>query len=151
MIALALIPYHAHRNRVRLGGRNNSRERCRKWGESITQRNGSLSSYERIWREEGLKVPQKQKKRRGLWLNNGSCIRLRAECPNHVWNYDFVEDRLRNGKKLRFLNIIDAYTRECLASIPRRSWRHQPVIEVLSGLFVLSRDPFDTREPNQYR
>ena len=103
---------------------------------------------ERIWREEGLKVPQKQPKRRRLWLNDGSCIRLRAEYPNHVWSYDFVEDRLRNGKKLRFLNIIDEYTRECLASIPRRSWKHQQVIEVLSGLFVLKGCPVYLRSDN---
>ncbi|HPJ03547.1 MAG TPA: IS3 family transposase, partial [Candidatus Limiplasma sp.] len=103
---------------------------------------------ERIWREEGLKVPQKQKKRRRLWLNDGSCIRLRAAYPNHVWSYDFVEDRLRNGKKLRFLNIIDEYTRECLASIPRRSWRHQQVIEALSGLFVLKGCPAYLRSDN---
>ena len=103
---------------------------------------------ERIWREEGLKVPKKQKKRRRLWLNDGSCIRLRAEYPNHVWSYDFVEDRLRNGKKLRWLNIIDEYTRECLASIPRRSWQHQQIIELLSGLFVLKGCPAYLRSDN---
>ena len=84
---------------------------------------------ERIWREEGLKVPQKQPKKRRLWLNDGSCIRLRAEYKNHVWSYDFVEDRLSNGRKIRWLNIIDEYSRECLASIPRRSWRHQYIIQ----------------------
>lgn len=103
---------------------------------------------ERIWREEGLKVPQKQPKRRRLWLNDGSCIRLRAEHKNHVWSYDFVEDRLRNGTKLRWLNIIDEYTRECLASIPRRSWRHQYIIEVLSGLFVTRGCPAYIRSDN---
>ena len=62
---------------------------------------------ERIWRQEGLKVPQKQPKRRRLWLNNGSCIRLRPEHQNHVWSYDFVEDKLSNKRKVRWLNIID--------------------------------------------
>jgi len=66
---------------------------------------------ERIWREQGLKVPVKQHKKRRLWLNDGSCIRLRPEHKNHVWSYDFVEDRLRNGRKVRWLNIIDEYTR----------------------------------------
>jgi putative transposase len=60
---------------------------------------------ERIWREEGLKVPKKQKKRGRLHFNDGSCIRLRPLYPNHVWSYDFVSDRLRNGKKIRMLTI----------------------------------------------
>src|SRR5437764_2033161 len=70
---------------------------------------------ERIWRREGLKVPAKQPKRGRLWLNNGSCIRLRAERPNHVWSYDFLEERTHEGRKLRLLNIIDEFTHECLA------------------------------------
>jgi len=103
---------------------------------------------ERIWREEGLKVPQKQPKKRRLWLNDGSCIRLRAEYKNHVWSYDFVEDRLSNGRKIRWLNIIDEYSRECLASIPRRSWRHQYIIEILSGLFITKGCPAYIRSDN---
>ena len=62
---------------------------------------------ERIWREEGLKLPQKQQKKRRLWLTDGSCVRLRAEHKNHVWSYDFVEDRTMDGRKIRFLNILD--------------------------------------------
>lgn len=103
---------------------------------------------ERIWREEGLKVPQKQPKRRRLWLNDGSCVRLRAEHANHVWSYDFVEDRLSNGRKVRWLNIIDEYTRECLASLPRRSWKHQNIIAVLSGLFLTKGCPAYIRSDN---
>lgn len=103
---------------------------------------------ERIWREEGLKVPQKQPKRRRLWLNDGSCVRLRAEHKNHVWSYDFVEDKLSNGRKVRWLNIIDEYSRECLASIPRRSWKHQNVLETLSGLFVIRGCPAYLRSDN---
>jgi putative transposase len=70
---------------------------------------------ERIWRREGLKVPARQPKRGRLWLSDGSCIRLRAEHRNHVWSYDFVEDRTHNGRKIRMLNIIDEFTHECLA------------------------------------
>ena len=66
---------------------------------------------ERIWRQEGLKVPKKQAKRGRLWLNDGSCIRLRAEHPNHVWSYDFVFDRTRDGKPIRMLTIVDEWTR----------------------------------------
>jgi len=69
---------------------------------------------ERIWRREGLKVPQKQPKRGRLWLNDGSCYRLRPQRPNHVWSYDFVADRTHDGRGLRILNVIDDYTRECL-------------------------------------
>jgi len=70
---------------------------------------------ERIWREEGLKVPQKQPKRRRLWLNDGSCIRLRPTHRNHVWSYDFVMDRTSDGRPIRMLTIVDEFTRECLA------------------------------------
>jgi putative transposase len=103
---------------------------------------------ERIWREEGLKRPTKQIKRRRLWLNDGSCIRLRAEHRNHVWSYDFVEDRTMDGKKIRFLNIIDEATHECLASIPRRSWRSVDVIEVLSEIMILRGCPEYIRSDN---
>lgn len=103
---------------------------------------------ERIWREQGLKVPKKQPKKRRLWLNDGSCIRLRPEHRNHVWSYDFVEDRLRNGRKVRWLNIIDEYTRECLASLPRRQWKHTDVMDVLSDLFIMKGVPEYIRSDN---
>ena len=70
---------------------------------------------ERLWRQEGLKVPKKQPKHRRLYLNDGSCIRLRACWPNHVWSYDFVEERLADGSKIRLLTVIDEYSRQCLA------------------------------------
>ena len=67
---------------------------------------------ERIWRLEGLKVPARHPKRSRLWLNNGSCVRLRPERPSHVWAYDFVEDRTRDGRKFRMLNVVDEFTRD---------------------------------------
>ena len=70
---------------------------------------------ERIWRREGLKVPKKQPKRGRLWLNDGSCVRLRPSWPNHVWAYDFVTARTHDGRSFRMLTIIDEFTRECLA------------------------------------
>ena len=70
---------------------------------------------QRIWRQEGLKVPIKQPKRGRLWLNDGSCIRLRATHPGHIWSYDFVMDRTHDGRAFRMLTVIDGYTRECLA------------------------------------
>ena len=76
---------------------------------------------QRIWRREGLKVPKKQPKTGRLWLNDGSCIRLRPCWPNHVWSNDFVEDHTHNGRKIRRLTVIDAFTRRCLAIIVERS------------------------------
>ncbi len=103
---------------------------------------------ERIWRQEGLKVPQKQPKRGRLWLNDGSCIRLRPEYPNHVWSYDFVEDRTHDGRKFRMLNVIDEFTRECLAI--RVNWKLKAidVIDVLSDLFILRGIPGHVRSDN---
>jgi len=103
---------------------------------------------ERIWREEGLKLPKKQTKKRRLWLTDGSCVRLRPEHKNHVWSYDFVEDKTMNGKKIRFLNIIDEFEHKCLASIPRRNWRNNDVIEVLAGLMLLNGTPEYLRSDN---
>ena len=70
---------------------------------------------ERVWRREGLKVPQRQPKRGRRWLNDGSCIRLRPEYLGHDWTYDFVEARTHDGRKSRILIIIDEASRECLA------------------------------------
>jgi len=103
---------------------------------------------ERIWRQEGLKVPQKQPKRGRLWLNDGSCIRLRPEYPNHVWSYDFVEDRTHHGRKFRMLNIIDEFTRECLAIRVSRKLKAVDVIDVLSDLFILRGVPGHIRSDN---
>jgi transposase InsO family protein len=103
---------------------------------------------ERIWRKSGLKVPQKQRKRGRLWLNDGSCIRLRAEFANHVWSYDFVMDRTSDGKALRYLNIIDEYTRECLAILVERSLKAQEVSDVLFYLFNTRGMPLHIRSDN---
>ncbi len=70
---------------------------------------------ERLWRRAGLKVPTKQPKRSRLWLNDGSCVRLRPLWKDHVWAYDFVQDRTHDGRILWMLVIVDEYTRECLA------------------------------------
>jgi transposase InsO family protein len=103
---------------------------------------------ERIWGREGLKVPAKQPKRKRLWLNDGSCIRLRAERANHVWSYDFMEDRTHDGRKLRMLNVVDEFTRECLAIRVDRRLRSTDVIDVLSDLFILRGVPGHIRSDN---
>ena len=91
---------------------------------------------ERIWRREGLKVPSKQPKRGRLWLNDGSCIRLRPERPNHVWAYDFVLVRTQDGRAVRLLTVIDEYTRECPAIRASRHIKSNDVIETLAGLMA---------------
>ncbi len=103
---------------------------------------------ERIWRREGLKVPAKQPKRGRLWLSDGSCIRLRAARPNHVWSYDFVEDRTHDGRKYRMLNVIDEFTHECLAIRVSRKLKATDVIDVLSDLFILRGVPEHIRSDN---
>jgi putative transposase len=103
---------------------------------------------ERIWREEGLKLPQKQPKKRRLWMNDGSCVRLRPDHKNHVWSYDFIEDKLSNGRRVRWLNIIDEFEHICLASIPQRSWGHKDIIDILSGLFIMRGNPEYLRSDN---
>ena len=103
---------------------------------------------ERIWRREGLKVPAKQPKRGRLWLNDGSCVRLRTEHRNHVWSYDFVEDRTHDGRKYRMLNVIDEFTHECLAIRIERSLKSADVIDVLSDLFILRGVPGHVRSDN---
>ena len=91
---------------------------------------------ERLWRQEGLKVPAKQPKCKRFWLNDGSCVRLKPKYRNHVWSYDFVHDRTSNGRKMRMLTIIDEYSRECLAIKVDRRLNSKDVIETLSELFV---------------
>ncbi len=103
---------------------------------------------ERIWRQEGLKVPKKQPKRRRLWLNDGSCIRLRPEYKDHVWSYDFVTARTSDGKAFRMLNIIDEYTRECLAILVKRRITSQDVIDRLFDLFIFKGIPEHIRSDN---
>jgi putative transposase len=103
---------------------------------------------ERIWRREGLKVPAKQSKQGRIWLADGSCIRLRAERPNHVWSYDFVEDRTHEGRKYRMLNLIDEFTHECLAIRVDRKLKSADVIDVLSDQFILRGVPEHIRSDN---
>ena len=103
---------------------------------------------ERIWRKEGLKVPKKQPKRGRLWLNDGSCIRLRPEHKDHVWSYDFVQARTSNGKAFRILVIIDEFTRECLALMVARRITSHDVIDQLFNLFILRGIPEHIRSDN---
>ena len=103
---------------------------------------------ERLWRREGLKVPQKQPKKARLWLNDGSCVRLRPEYRNHVWSYDFVHCRTDDGKAFRTLNLIDEFSRECLAIKVDRKLNSTNVISTLTDQFILRGFPVFIRSDN---
>jgi putative transposase len=103
---------------------------------------------ERIWRQEGLKVPQKQPKRGRLWLNDGSCIRLRPTHRNHVWSYDFVVGRTYDGRAIKILTVIDEYTRESLAIVVARKIKSDDVLDCLTDLFVKYGPPEHIRSDN---
>jgi putative transposase len=102
----------------------------------------------RIWRREGLKVPKKQPKRGRLWLNDGSCVRLRPERPNHVWSYDFVHDRTQDGRAFRMFVVIDEFTRRCLAIVVARRLRSDDVLHCLADLFAKHGPPQHVRSDN---
>ena len=108
----------------------------------------SVKRVYRIWRREGLKVPKKQPKRGRLWLNDGSCVRLRPERPNHVWSYDFVQDRTQDGRAFRMLVVLDEFTRRCLAIVVARRLRSDDVLHCLANLFVVHGPPEHIRSDN---
>jgi transposase InsO family protein len=103
---------------------------------------------QRIWHREGLKVPEKQKPRKRLWFNDGSCVRLRPERANHVWSYDFVSAMTHDGRTIRMLTMIDEYTRECLAIRVARRLRSYEVIEALADVMLFRGTPEHIRSDN---
>ena len=103
---------------------------------------------ERIWCEESLKVPKKQPKRGRLWLNDGSCVRLRPTHRNHVWSYDFVVDRTHDGRSIKMLTVIDEYSRECLAIVVERRLQSDDVLSCITELFVKHGPPEHIRSDN---
>ena len=103
---------------------------------------------ERIWRKLGLKVPQKQPKRGRLWLCDGSTRRLRPERKDHVWSYDFIYDRTKDGRPLKILSVIDEYSRECLMLKVARKLRSWEVIDALNEVFLKRGMPEHIRSDN---
>ncbi|MBU3618190.1 IS3 family transposase [Polynucleobacter paneuropaeus] len=112
------------------------------WGQATTAR------VARIWRQEGLKIPQRQPPRGRLWLSDGSCIRLRATAPNHVWSYDFVFIRDAYGGKIRMLTMIDEFTRKCLTIHCARRIGSIQVIEQLANAMITHGIPEHIRSDN---
>jgi putative transposase len=103
---------------------------------------------ERIWRQEGLKIPQKQPKRGRLWLNDGSCVRLRPTHRHHVWSYDFMQDRTHDGRPIRLLTVIDEFSRESLAILVERRLNSDDILHCLTDLFVAHGPPEHIRSDN---
>ena len=103
---------------------------------------------ERVWRHAGLRVPHRQPKRGRLWLNNGSCVRLRPERKDHVWAYDFVQGRTQDGRSFRMLVIVDEWTRECLSIDVARNLKSDDVLERLAWLMVTRGVPEHVRSDN---
>ena len=108
----------------------------------------SVKRVHRIWRREGLKVPKKQPKRGRLWLNDGSCVRLRPERMNHVWSYDFVQDQTEDKRSFRMLTVIDEHTRRCLAIVVARRLRSDDVLHCLTDLMSEHGPPEHIRSDN---
>ena len=102
----------------------------------------------RLWRREGLKVPQTQRKRRRLGSSANGCVRRRAERKNQVWSYDFVMDQTSDGRRLKMLPIVDEYTRECLRIEVGRHMRAEDVVEALQKLFQERGTPEHIRSDN---
>src|SRR5690606_29930361 len=118
---------------------------------ALIQKEGFNVNHKRvykIWREEGLKVPEKQPKRKRLWLNDGSCIRHRPAFKNHVWSYDFVMCRTEDGRVFRILNVIDEFTRECVGCLTQRKINSFDVLEFLAKLFLKNGQPQFIRSDN---
>jgi transposase InsO family protein len=102
----------------------------------------------RIWQQEGFRVPRKQRKKRRLGSSAGGCVRRRAEYKNHVWAWDFVFDRTENGRSIKWLSLIDEYTRECVALEVDRTMTSDDVLDVLRDLFVIRGVPKHIRSDN---
>jgi len=117
----------------------------------LLQREGFSVNFKRVyrlWRREGLKVPRKQRKKRRLGQSANSCQRHRSEHRNHVWCWDFIFDRTENGSSLKWLSVIDEFTRECLVLKVARSITSDDVIEFFQGLFVMHGVPRHIRSDN---
>lgn len=108
----------------------------------------SLGRVFRLWRREGLKVPQKRRKRRRLGMSANACHRRRAEHRDDVWCWDFVFDRTTSGSQLKWLSIVDEYTRECLTLQVARSITSEDVIDTLAELFAMRGVPKHIRSDN---
>lgn len=103
---------------------------------------------QRLWREEGLRIVARQRKRRRLGSSENSAVRQRATHKNHVWSYDFVMDQTEDGRRLKILPVVDEYTRECHVILVKRSITAEDVVSLLSYLFSVHGEPEFIRSDN---
>ena len=135
--------HRLHEKHLRYGYRRITVELC-KLGWFINRKR-----VYRLWCAEGLKVPRKQhKKGRVDGSSDNACHRKKPKYPNHVWSYDFVNERLENGRKVRMLVVIDEFTRECLALDVAKHFKGEDVVEVLRYLFAVRGCPDYIRSDN---
>ena len=103
---------------------------------------------ERLWREEGLQLPQRHKKKKRLYHKDSSIIRLRPKYPNHIWSIDFVHDKLSNGRPYKMLTVLDEYTREALTVTVKPKMNNADVLEALYPLLLKHGKPAFIRSDN---
>jgi len=103
---------------------------------------------ERLWRGEGLQLPQRHKRKKRLYHKDSSVIRLRPKYPNHIWSIDFVHDKLSNGRSYKMLTVLDEYTREALCVAVKPRMGHAEMLEALYPLFLKHRKPTFIRSDN---
>ncbi len=103
---------------------------------------------ERLWREEGLQLPRRHKKRRRLYHKDSSIIRLRPQHPNHIWSVDFVHDKLSNGRPYKMLTVLDEYTREALCVAVKPKMNSADVLDALYPLLLRRGKPVYIRSDN---
>ena len=108
----------------------------------------SKTRTHRLWREAGLQVPQKKRKRRRLGTSENGSLRLSATHPNHVWSYDFLFDTTESGRTIKLMPIVDEFTRECLVIDVSTSITSHDVIERLDALFLERGMPAHLRSDN---
>jgi len=108
----------------------------------------NLKRVHRLWKEAGWQIRRKAKKKRRLGSSENGCTQHRSERRNHVWSYDFVFDRTEDGRQLKFMPVLDEYTRESLALEVERSLTGEDVVDTLAYLFQVHGEPAFIRSDN---
>lgn len=136
------------RLRVLVG--ENPRRGCRYIGQLLRAEGWSVNHkrVHRLWKQEGYKVPRKRRKKRAVGINANACDKRKAAAPNDVWTWDFIHDRLVDGRAIKCLSIVDEFTRECLELRIARSLKGKDVLDSLSRLIGERGAPKHVRSDN---